>query len=74
MVEFRNKDAGRTVAHDILDIVKLLKEDVAELKKMLGDDVMEPVDRRLKRMEAEIHAIGNGTFGQRDGDGMEERV
>ena len=63
---------NKTVAEHILDIVNLLKEDVDELKEKLGDDSMEPLDRRLKRMEAKLHSIGDGTWAKQD-DGMDQR-
>ena len=64
--------AGKTVAEYILDIVKLLNEDVDEMKEKLGPDTMEPLDRRLKRVEAKLHSIGDGTWAKQD-DGMDQR-
>lgn len=64
---------GKTVAEYILEIVKAMKTDMDEIKRRLGDDAMEPVDRRLKRLETKIHAMADGTFGKHD-DGMEDKL
>lgn len=64
---------GKTVGEHILDIVKGIKADVDAIKTKLGDDAMEPVDRRLKRLETKIHAMADGTFGKQ-GDGLEDKL
>ena len=69
MVEFRQVQPKKTTGEHILEIVKLLQQDIVEMKKRLGDEAMEPLDRRLKRMEAKLHSIGDGTWQQKD-DGM----
>jgi hypothetical protein len=64
---------GKSVAEHILDIVRLIREDVVELRKQIGDEAMEPVDRRLKRLEAKLHSHADGTWGKHD-DGMDARL
>lgn len=58
---------AKTVAERILELVILLREEVAEIKQMIGEDGMEPLDRRLKRVETKTHALADGTFGKDDG-------
>lgn len=60
---------GKTVAEHILDIVKLLQQDVADMKRRIGEEDMEPLDRRLKRLEAKFHAYADGTWKDPHDDG-----
>lgn len=60
---------GKTAAEHIIDLCREILHDQTEIKqqlneimKRLGEDTMEPLDKRLKRMETKLTAIGNGEW------------
>lgn len=63
---------GKTTAEHILDIVRLLKEDVEQMKKQLGDEAMQPIDKRLTRIETKITSMLEGDY--RQDDGMDRKL
>lgn len=63
---------GKTTAEHILDIVRLLKEDVEQMRKQLGDEAMQPIDKRLTRIETKITSMLEGDY--RQDDGMDRKL
>lgn len=53
---------SRTIGEQILEKVGELVEEIDEIKRRLGDESMEPIDRRLKRIETKIHAAQEGKW------------
>lgn len=48
---------GKTVAEHILDICKLIREDLTELRKQVGEDNMQSLDKRLTRLETKTTSM-----------------
>lgn len=48
------KDAKKLMAERILEATLELKAEVAEVKRMLGDSNMQPINARLTRLETKV--------------------
>lgn len=62
---------AKTVAEQILDIVQMLRQDVEQMKEMIGEEGMESLNRRLTRLETKATAMAKGEY-KDDQDGMDQ--